>query len=79
MRRRNYSGYTSRYRHRRLNFGVLLRVALFALLVGVIGFSATMVYRAFRSETVIADLRRRKMKNCNRRLTAMPPSCQTRN
>lgn len=56
MRRRNYSGYTSRYRHRRLNFGVLLRVALFALLVGVIGFSATMVYRAFRSETVIADL-----------------------
>lgn len=58
MRHRYYSRYSSRYRHRRIGLGEIIRVILLILLVGVIGFGTFMVYRAVRAEVILADLKK---------------------
>lgn len=56
LRRRRYSGYSSRYRRRRIDPAAILRAVLIVLLAAVIVFCAVTVYRAFRSEAYIAQL-----------------------
>lgn len=56
LRRRRYSGYSSRYRRRRVSFGAIFRFILIILLIAVIAFCAITVYRAFRSGSYIAEL-----------------------
>ncbi len=58
MRYRRYSGYSSRYRHRRMQFGDVVRVILLVLLLGLIGYGTFMVYRAVRAEVILADLKK---------------------
>ena len=56
LRRRRYSGYSSRYRRRRVSVSAVFRFILIVLLIGVIGYCAVTVYRAFRSSAYIAEL-----------------------
>lgn len=56
LRRRRYSGYSSRYRRRRVSVSAVFRFILIILLIGVIGYCAVTVYRAFRSSAYIAEL-----------------------
>ncbi len=58
MRYRHYSRYSTRYRHRRMRFGDIVRVILLVLIVGLIGYGTFMVYRAVRAEVVLADLKK---------------------
>lgn len=58
MRYRHYSRYSSRYRHRRISWGEVIRVILLILLIGMIGFGTFMVYRAVHAEVILADLKK---------------------
>ena len=58
MRHRHYSRYSSRYRHRRISFGEVIRVILLILLIGMLGFGTFMVYRAVHAEVILADLKK---------------------
>ena len=58
MRYRHSSHYSSRYRHRRMTFGEVIRIILLILIVGMIGFGTFMVYRAVHAEVILADLKK---------------------
>ena len=58
MRYRHSSYYSSRYRHRRMTFGEVIRIILLILIVGMIGFGTFMVYRAVHAEVILADLKK---------------------
>ncbi|MBS5151059.1 MAG: polysaccharide deacetylase [Butyricicoccus pullicaecorum] len=58
MRYRHSSYYSSRYRHRRMTFGEVIRIILLILIVGMIGFGTFMVYRAVHAEVVLANLKK---------------------
>ncbi len=58
MRYRHSSHYSSRYRHRRITFGEVVRIILLVLIVGMIGFGTFMVYRAVHAEVVLTNLKK---------------------
>lgn len=58
MRYRHSSYYSSRYRHRRITFGEVVRIILLVLIVGMIGFGTFMVYRAVHAEVVLTNLKK---------------------
>ena len=58
MRYRHSSHYSSRYRHRRITFGEVVRIILLVLIVRMIGFGTFMVYRAVHAEVVLTNLKK---------------------